>query len=237
MLTSAARTRRGSRSADNEDAYLALPSLGVFAIADGLGGHGDGALASRTALRALRAQLRAPLSGDRIRNAILGAHAQVCGCAPARLPRSMGATIVVAWVSAGTVDCFHLGDSRAYRFRDYLLQRLTSDHSAVPDDLGRQGAVPARQAAVSRALGMRNEPVIERKRWDWRAGDRLLLLTDGISDCLSDLEIGNVLAEYQSLPSAALDTLISLSESAGGCDDKTVLMAFEHPDASVDSKG
>ena len=225
-LSCVSRTVPGNRTKSNEDAWLALPELGLFAVADGMGGHHHGAIASRTALQAIHAELSRPaITAQRIRRAILGAHASLC--VQRRGRDVVGTTIVVAWIAGGYAHCFHLGDSRAYRFRNYLLERITRDHCTAGEDLGKRGIVPTRKRAIGRALGMRGDVLIGCSSLDWLSGDRLLMLTDGISDNLQDLEIANILATYQQSPVQALDSLIRRSEAVGGRDDKTAMLVFE----------
>lgn len=207
----------------NEDCYLALPAHGLFAVADGMGGHRQGALASRTALEVLFAGLGATISALSIQRSILEAHARLR--ALSMDGEVLGCTLTAAWIWEGSLHCFHLGDSRAYLFRDFLLQRLTADHCG--ESLQDFGAAQGASRFVARALGMKGPVQIDSSRRAWYPGDRVLLLTDGVTDAVSDLQISNVLEQCQNSPGGAVEALLARSRSAGNQDDKTALLVFE----------
>lgn len=212
-LKVAARSLGGTRTSNNQDAYLALPDQGLFALSDGMGGHQGGQIASRLALDTLAAELAAgSLSAPAIETAIHGAHRLVFERArrdPAL--EGMGATLVVAWIDSPRLHCFHLGDSRAYRLRDFILARLTEDHRA-----GR--------SRLTRALGGGTQVQVDYGCFDWRPGDGLMLSSDGITDVLSDLVLTNTLVAHQGSPAAQAEALIGAAQSTGGRDDKTLIL-------------
>ena len=224
------QSAQGQRSDDNQDAYLALSRQRLFAVADGMGGHAGGRLASRLVLDTLYQRLSAssqPLNCDVIDDAIRHSHQRLNHRAVSQPElRGMGTTLVLVWLQAKSVHCFHIGDSRAYRWRDYRLQRLTEDH--LDTRPGKAG-----KPALTRALGAPGEIDIAYQVQDWQSGDGLLLCSDGISDALADYRISNVLAAGTGaneriarqgiVRQSIARQLIEQAELAGGTDDKSVV--------------
>ncbi len=141
----------------------------------------------------------------------------------------MGTTLTAAYVDDTHVAIAHVGDSRAYLFRDGTLQRLTQDHSLV-DELVRRGKLTEEQAAehpqrsiITRALGP--EPDVEVDTWTYpaRAGDVVLLCSDGLTSMISEERVRETLAEHENLDEAA-DALIREANEAGGRDNITVVL-------------
>ncbi len=170
----------------NEDAYLVDDDMGLVAVADGMGGHQAGEVASATALEALRSAVR---SGQGIREAVEAANDAVYekSTSDERL-QGMGTTLTAATLAAGgTLLLGHVGDSRAYLRRDGELRRVTSDHSVI-EELVQSGELTEAQAEtdprrsmITRALGL--EPGVEVDLYpiELRAGDRLMLCSDGLT--------------------------------------------------------
>ena len=222
----------------NEDRWRVDDASGVFVLADGMGGYNAGEVASEIATRtvaervgALRAAGLPP--ADAMRRAVCAAHAGIVEFAHTR-PECLGmaTTLVAASIDGGRLTVAHVGDSRAYLYRDGVLRRLTRDHSIGQQmlDAGRMTAsqvrrLPAR-GILTRALGIETEPpVADVATLDWRAGDLLLLCSDGLTDSLDDALIAAALEA----PGAALPKLASeliVAALARGCtDDATVLLA------------
>lgn len=211
---------------NNEDAYLAVPPL--FAVADGMGGHRAGEVASAGALRALEAQ--ASRDGDSLVAAVEAANLAVFQEATANPDLAgMGTTVTAMHVGAGSVKIVHVGDSRAYLLRDHRLRRLTRDHTVV-ERLAREGKIPMedvehhpQRSVLERALGVSPEVDVDVQLIDVRPGDRLLLCTDGLSSMLSDDEIRTVLLA-EGDPGAAADRLLAGALRAGGKDNVTAVL-------------
>lgn len=224
MLECAVRTESRRPGVVNEDSCLIMPTLGLFAVADGLGGHEGGWLASRIAMETLRDSVRGNVSKRAILRAIYAAHENIRilsqrECRPA-------ATIAATWVQTDEIHCFHVGDSRIYRFRDFRLEQLTNDHSIDTCDLGKHGEYGLSSHRISQALGMLGEPVVATTVRRWCAGDQLLLVTDGITDFVSNLHISN-LWENSVTPSQTLDQLVDFSRGRGSRDDRTAILVYE----------
>jgi serine/threonine protein phosphatase PrpC len=223
------KTDTGRQRRDNEDsAYARAP---VFVVADGMGGAQAGEVASRIAIEAFEAGLSGGGSPEeRLRARVQEANQQIYERSRADRQRAgMGTTLTAAYVDDAHVAIAHVGDSRAYLYRDGTLQRLTQDHSLV-DELVRRGKLTEEQAAehpqrsiITRALGP--EPDVEVDTWTYpaRAGDVVLLCSDGLTSMISEGRVREVLAAHDDLDSAA-DALIAEANDAGGRDNITVVL-------------
>lgn len=215
----------------------------VFVVADGMGGAQAGEVASRIAVETFEQGL--PESGspeERLVKAVQAANQRIHELAGAERERAgMGTTLTAAYLDDSDLAIAHVGDSRAYLFRDGELTRLTQDHSLV-EELVRQGKLTPEQAAehpqrsiITRALGP--EPTVNVDTWTYpvRAGDVLLLCSDGLTSMISEPEVAAVLAETDDLGKAA-EQLIAAANRAGGRDNITVVL-FRLEDVGVDSIG
>lgn len=217
-------SRQGGRGSENQDAYLVLAEARLFAVADGMGGHAGGRIASRLAIDTLYQAMTAvgtAVSVAAIEHAIERGHQRIrhAAVSDARLG-GMGSTLVVAWWEGQRLHCFHVGDSRAYRWRDYRLAQLTADHSAPAARAG------GRKGALLRALGAGAALEVDYACHAWCAGDGLLLCSDGISDVLAGYRISNLLASRGEGEGVA-SPMIDQAERLGGRDDKTVVWVEE----------
>jgi len=223
------KTDTGRQRRDNEDSAFARAP--VFVVADGMGGAQAGEVASRIAVEAFEQGL--PDSGspeERLAARVREANQQIYERSRADRGRAgMGTTLTAAYVDDTHVAIAHVGDSRAYLFRDGTLQRLTQDHSLV-DELVRRGKLTEEQAAehpqrsiITRALGP--EPDVEVDTWTYpaRAGDVVLLCSDGLTSMISEERVKAVLVEHENLDEAA-DELIREANEAGGRDNITVVL-------------
>ena len=198
----------------NEDALLVLPEAGVVAVADGLGGHAAGEVASAVAVDTLRAALGAApdLSEDEVPgllgDAVQAAHRAVVDDAD-RDPdhRGMGTTVVVAHVRAGQAWVAHVGDSRAYALTGEGLVPLTRDHGAG--------------GMLTQALGL-GDVAADLVEVETAPGDRLLLCTDGLTGTTDEAEIAALLREGD--PQQACDALVQAALRGGGIDNTTVVV-------------
>jgi PPM family protein phosphatase len=235
------RTDTGRQRRENEDsAYVHAP---MFVVADGMGGAQAGEVASRLAIETFEEGL--PASGSpeaRLAELVRDANHRIYDRSRADQGRAgMGTTLTAAYLDNADLAIAHVGDSRAYLFRDGELTRLTQDHSLV-DELVRQGKLTEAQAAehpqrsiITRALGP--EPEVEVDTWTYpvRAGDVMLLCSDGLTSMISEERVTEILREAESLKVAA-DELIREANEAGGRDNITVVLSqFEETDeAPVD---
>jgi PPM family protein phosphatase len=224
-----AKTDTGRQRRENEDSALAQAP--VFVVADGMGGAQAGEVASRIAVEAFAHDL--PSSGtpeQRLVARVQEANRQIFDVSRSERERAgMGTTLTAAYLGDSNLTIAHVGDSRAYLYRDGSLRRLTQDHSLV-DELVRRGKLTEEQAAehpqrsiITRALGP--EPEVEVDTWTYpvRAGDVLLLCSDGLTSMVSEERVAEILAASDSLKTAA-QTLIDEANAAGGRDNITVVL-------------
>src|SRR5450755_3062260 len=223
------KTDTGRQRRDNEDNALARPP--VFVVADGMGGAQAGEVASRIAVEVFQQEL--PDSGspeERLASCVRAANRRIYDLSRAEHERAgMGTTLTAAYLDDAELAIAHVGDSRAYLFRDGSLTRLTQDHSLV-EELVRRGKLTEEQAAehpqrsiITRALGPEPDVEVDTFTYPVRAGDVLLLCSDGLTSMVSEELVATVLARSESLEAAA-QGLIDEANGAGGRDNITVVM-------------
>jgi protein phosphatase len=222
---------------NNEDAFLVDPGHALFAVADGVGGHRGGEVASRTAIEALRA---AVASGRSVQDAITSANEAVIERARADAELTgMGTTMTAMVVADGQVLIGHVGDSRAYLLHDGALSRVTEDHSLV-EELVREGRLTPEQAEshprrniVTRALGL-DEPVeVDVYPLDVVQGDRIILCSDGLTTMVRERDIERI-ARGEPDPQRAAEQLVDAANDAGG-EDNTSVVVVDVLDVDVDA--
>jgi protein phosphatase/serine/threonine-protein phosphatase Stp1 len=229
QLSSQAITHRGTVRKRNEDAFVDRSDIGVWAVADGAGGHGAGDVASAAATAAL-ADLPPGLSAAevlaQVRLRLAAVHADLQRRASDQPDGSLLATtIVVMMIRADHFACLWAGDSRAYLLRDGALVRMTVDHSLVQEmvasgTLAPEDAESHPQAnIITRAIGSQDALQLDKVAGRVEPGDRVLLCTDGLFKALSEVRIAAMLQEGcgpEGLLQAALD--------AGARDNVTALV-------------
>jgi PPM family protein phosphatase len=237
IVEQAHRTDTGRQRNANEDAYFAAAPL--FAVADGMGGAQAGEVASRLAAESFEPVERGEESAEQYLRAIAKtANARIHRLAQSDSSRSgMGTTLTAALVEDDEVSFAHVGDSRAYRFRDGELKLLTSDHSLV-EELRRQGRLTDEQAEdhpqrsiITRALGPERDVDVDTMTYQARPGDIYLLCSDGLTTMLKDDRIASALRDSSSLEEA-VSALVEEANAAGGRDNITVV-AFRLEEAEV----
>jgi PPM family protein phosphatase len=210
----------------NEDSYLARSPL--FAVADGMGGHRGGEVASQLALEVIE-ELSAGgegTLGEQVRQANKAvfersqADSKVTG---------MGTTLTVALVEGGAVKLAHVGDSRAYLLRAGSFRQLTDDHTLVAK-MVKTGEITAEEAEIhphrnvlTRALGTEPSVKVDEKEVPLMAGDRLLLCSDGLTSMLTEEQIQAILGSAGQ-PQDAANRLVRAANRAGGVDNVTVVV-------------
>jgi serine/threonine protein phosphatase PrpC len=223
-LSDVGRQREG-----NEDSMLAEPPL--FVVADGMGGAQAGEVASGLAVQTLGEM--PPDDGnveEELTEAIVQANRRIHDKSQDdRALAGMGTTLTAAFVHDGKVTLGHVGDSRAYRYRDGELAQLTDDHSLVAE-LERHGKLTAAEARVHpqrsmilRALGIGAEVEVDTYCFVGEPGDVFLLCSDGLSGLVHDAVIAEVLKDCETLEAAA-EKLIELANLSGGPDNITTVL-------------
>ena len=226
----AALSDTGRVRENNEDSYHADGRL--FIVADGMGGHRGGEVASAVAIEGFLAYehengRQPPLR--RLRDGIAAANRAVlelAGGSPEL--EGMGTTFTVVLVEGG-VFLGHVGDSRAYICRDGVLRLMTRDHSLV-ERMVREGFISPREArhhpqrnVILRALGIAPRLEVDLEEVEARPGDRLLLCSDGLTGCVEDDEIEAVLSGASDLEGCCRD-LVDAANRRGGPDNITVVL-------------
>jgi serine/threonine protein phosphatase PrpC len=243
-IVSASCTHVGRRN-NNEDAHCRVPELGLYAVADGMGGYEGGEVASRLAIDSVIEFVRRNAGDDDVTwpfalERELGLDENLALVA-ARLANhevlrrkvgrlgQMGSTLVLLLLHAEHAVLAHVGDSRIYRLRGAELEQLTVDHS-VYAELQRQsgGALPPKGETpfghmITRALGMSDDTRAEVRRERLEPGDTFLLCSDGLSEVLSEAELACGLAATDL--EQACRTLVRQAYDAGGRDNITAVLA------------
>ena len=222
------KTDTGRQRTTNEDSYFARGPL--YAVADGMGGAQAGEVASRIAAEAFEPAERGAEAGEAfLRSVVQSANRQIHSLSQHDASRSgMGTTLTAALVEGDEIAIGHVGDSRAYRFRDGELTLLTSDHSLV-EELRRQGRLTDEEAEdhpqrsiITRALGPEAEVDVDTLTVSARPDDVYLICSDGLTTMVKDARVESILAESSSLEEAST-WLVNEANEAGGRDNITVV--------------
>ncbi len=225
-----AMTHVGQIRKVNEDGFLALSP--ILAVADGMGGHQAGEVASSLALEVVAGwpfDFHNP--EDSLHQAIYQANAKILSLAKENADLAgMGTTLSMALVIEDWAYIAHIGDSRIYKYDGQDLCQLTRDHSVVAE-LVRSGALTEEEALVhphrnvlTRALGAAPEAVCDGRKEHLRVGDMLVLCTDGLYSLVTDEELRQVLMD-EADPQKAAERLVALANARGGHDNITALVA------------
>lgn len=224
----AERSDTGRVRDHNEDRSYASPTL--VAVADGMGGALAGEVAAQIAVDAMD-HLTAPMDAREVQRAIEQANRTIRDMASRDAGKAgMGTTMTAVTVDGARADIVHVGDSRAYLWRDGMLRQLTDDHSVVAE-LVRRGSISEEEAehhphrnVITRALGAEPDVQVDRVSEELHDGDVLLLCSDGLYGEVGDAEIIEVLSEAASLDAAA-GALVERANRNGGSDNVTVVLA------------
>src|SRR5436190_6144836 len=223
---SAARTHVGTVRRRNEDAVLERAEIGLWAVADGAGGHERGDFASSRIIAALR-RVDPALSGlslvEEVKGSLAEVNREVRAKAATIGPNALiGSTVAVLLIWGAQYCCLWAGDSRLYRMRAGQLRQLTRDQSHVQDLVDRGEILPEAAAGhpmaniVTNLIGAFDRLVLEERRDRLERGDILLLCSDGLSSALKDTEIGDILTRCP--VGAAADRLIERALDQGARD-------------------
>jgi serine/threonine protein phosphatase PrpC len=231
LIRCASATHVGLRRARNEDSLILRPETGLWAVADGMGGHGGGDVASRIATDALR-DLAVASSGEALLAAVEAAAAAANRDMRAYAEREgravIGTTLVALLIFGAHYACLWCGDSRAYLWRAGALRQLTRDHSEMQDLVDRGVLDPEeaklwpRRGVLTRALGATEKAELDLVSDRWAPGDAFLLCSDGLTAHCADSDIAAVLADDD--PQSACDGLIALTLQRGASDNVTAIV-------------
>lgn len=232
LVTAVGRTDPGLKRKHNEDAYVILEDHHMFVIADGMGRHAAGEVASQLCVDAITDAFRTgnfgperepplPKRAARIRGAILLANERILSAAQQNdAYAGMGTTVVAAYFSPNNQRVYvaNVGDSRCYRLRDGKLQQLTIDHT-----LGAAGIQGKSASVLSRAVGIEENVEVDASMESPLPGDIYLLCSDGLSRMVKDEEIQETLVGVKDLDDAT-KILIDKANQGGGRDNITTIL-------------
>jgi len=244
----AGETNVGRKRNHNEDNLAIFSEFGLYVVADGMGGHASGEVASKMAIETLREFFSAtaddpertwPYKMDRSKG--YEENRLITGVKLANLrifesaqrearQRGMGTTIVAIFTVIDGVYVAHVGDSRVYRIRDGKMEQLTEDHSLLNDYVKMKRLTPAEIAnfphknVIVRALGMKDTVKVDTRYEVPRANDIILLCTDGLSGPVNDEKILEIVEKSTDLKTASR-RLIETANENGGPDNITCVLA------------
>jgi PPM family protein phosphatase len=253
-LSWAVSTDPGLRRTSNEDSYSTRPDVGLFVVADGMGGHVAGEVASRVAVESIEAFIEETAGADknrtwpfpfdpsisleanRLKAAFRLANRKIAAkIADSQELRGMATTASAVLFGHERASVAHVGDSRVYVLRQGALQQITADHSWVEEQVraGTMSRSAARQHpwrnVVTRALAGGEDPEVDVTEVALKAGERYLLCSDGLFGVVPDAQIAELLG--QSIPLEAIcQHLVSAANNAGGPDNiTTVILQIDVP--------
>jgi len=226
-----AKTHVGLKRKVNEDAILALPEQNIWVVSDGMGGHEAGDYASRLITDSIAA---IPLGLDptarmhALRDAVQAAHRMIVQEAETRGRGVIGATIVALMMANRHFVAIWAGDSRIYRLRDGMIDMLTTDHSAVAEFVlsGKMSWDEAEQHpqsnAITRAVGVGDDLVLDKIRGEVQSGDRFLICSDGLTKYATFAILEDTLSSYPI--ETVSDRLVQIALAGGGADNISVIV-------------
>ncbi len=227
---------------NNEDAVLVDSANALAVLADGMGGYNAGEVASGMATDFIGSELGRWLAeaADRATDAEVKRAMEICvdnaNCAIFNAANAnaqhagMGTTLVLAVFRETGLRLAHVGDSRAYRWRDNTLAQITRDHSLLQEQLDaglitpQQAAFSANRNLVTRAVGVDDRVLLETHLHPTKPGDLYLMCSDGLTDMLDDPTIARLLLTHDALPAAG-QALIAAANDAGGKDNISLILA------------
>jgi serine/threonine protein phosphatase PrpC len=249
QLSWAVRSDPGLRRNSNEDSYCTRPDLGLFVVADGMGGHVAGEVASRVAVETIQTFIAETagadrnrtwpfpfepaisLEGNRLKAAFRLANRQIANAmADSADLRGMATTASAVLAGKRSACIAHVGDSRVYAMRNGALQQITDDHSWVEEQVraGTMTEAAARQHpwrnVVTRALSGGSDPDIDIIEIVPRPGERFLLCSDGLSGVVSRETIERILGDKTMRLDAICERLVAAANEGGGPDNVTALV-------------
>lgn len=228
------RTHAGQVRSVNEDSYVVAPDLGIFAVADGMGGHDGGVVASRTVVESLASLGCAVSASDllaRVEDRVMRANA-ILQKMVAEKGSVIGSTVAILLIFDDHFACLWSGDSRIYRIRANAIRQLSRDHTEIRDLVERGILAPEeaktwpRRHVITRAIGVRPEPELELEHGQLEAGDVFVICSDGLTGHVEDHEVLAHAGPHAGRGSsqAACDALLALTLERGATDNVTLIV-------------
>lgn len=236
-MKTATNTDAGKVRTNNEDSILADANRGIFLLADGMGGHNAGEVASDIAIKEAYTYILSEIDRAEegvdyfyiLEEALFKAHKAIQAKAKTNIKfHRMGTTLVEVLVRNDNAYVCHAGDSRAYLFRS-TIKRLTKDHT-VGDSwvekgyMTREQVPPQQWHTLTQSVGIGDYPVPDKKMVRLKSGDILLLCSDGLTDMLTDEEIADLLKQHGANLQAIAASLIEEANNKGGRDNISVVI-------------
>lgn len=247
-LIASGQTNVGRKRAHNEDNLVLVEAENLFVVADGMGGHASGEVASQIAVESISDFFRRSSENDeitwpykeekglryeenRLVTGIKLSNLRVFETASSdKALKGMGTTIVSALFTEGTAYMGHVGDSRGYRIRDGAIEQVTEDHSLLNDYIKANKLTPEEIEAfphknvIVRALGMRDTVRVDISRLNPKTNDIFLLCSDGLSGMVKDPDMLSIVEAANGDMDAAATALIAAANENGGVDNVTVIL-------------
>ena len=247
-ISVAAKSDVGRRMSNNEDSYLVQPDLKLFIVADGMGGHLAGEVASKLAVDVICENIRKTKDGqtsvqfgeyesmlskraNELVSSIRIANSVIREIGQSREEyKGMGTTVAATYVLDRTVIAAHVGDSRIYRIRDRTMEQLFEDHSLINQQI-RMGLITEQEAEnspmkgiITEALGARESVLVDVDELEALEGDYYLLCSDGLTDLVDEDEMLDVVLRHTDDLRRVCEELVSMANERGGRDNITVLV-------------
>jgi protein phosphatase len=244
----AGETNVGRKRSHNEDSFTVIEEENLYLVADGMGGHASGEIASQLAIETIKNFFQAtgedpdatwPYKMDKTRKyeenrlitGIKLANLRIFEAAQAEPKyRGMGTTVVATFLVPEGIYLAHVGDSRIYRIREGQIEQLTEDHSLLNDYMKMKKLTPEEiekfphKNVIVRALGMKETVKVDTAFEPYRPGDVYLLCSDGLNGMISDEKMLEVVESNGSDLSVATSQLVEAANDAGGVDNITVVL-------------
>lgn len=227
MIVSAGATHTGMKREHNEDCFHTDSDLGLYLVADGVGGHANGEVASAIVKQTISSEV---VKGSSLNDAVLMAHKAVLAEIDSRQGSNMGSTVVAVVMNDNDYEIVWVGDSRAYLY-DGKISRLTQDHNPVSQMLA-EGILSEEEAqahpdknVLSQSIGVSRSVRVDpgRVTGTLASGEQIILCSDGLTDELNDPAIANELAGHAE-PEDQVNVLINAALKSGGRDNVTIVI-------------
>lgn len=251
-IRAAGMTDVGCVRKHNEDSFLAAPELGLYVVADGLGGHAAGEVASRIVVERvaqfvgettekdrtwpLEYDTNLSFDGNRLKVALLLSDQAIADDIRRNPEReTMGSTVVACLMNGGKATLAHVGDSRAYLLSTNGIRQVTRDHSWVAEQVANGILTPSEarihpfRNVITQALGNGGDLEIEIQELELGKSDRLLLCSDGLSGMVGDAQIWDIVNRSPDFQTA-VESLISAARNNGGEDNITAVLVGWDPE-------
>lgn len=232
---------QGKVRSSNEDSYAANPKNRIFLVADGMGGHAAGEVASQIAAATVEEIMAVKKDSgqppvDALNAAVEEANTRIYQAQRMKVELAgMGSTLTALSIGAGKYYVAHVGDSRAYLLRDGALEQLTRDHSLVWQ-LYETGVLQKDQLSghpqknlITRSIGPHPHVEVDLEEGETCEGDIYLLCSDGLTDMVSDDNIRKILSSSQKTPQQLGEALVDAANNRGGADNITVVLVRIDP--------